>query len=106
MLGRIPCGKPVPIRGQIEDKLFRKMLRVDAQEGGPNVILSWHDLRERHAYRRQGNADHRLRGETGWRGSVSRGGADSPSAGLERVLHRDDAPVRAPRLPGDLRQPL
>ena len=31
---------------------------------------------------------------------------DPPSAGLERALHRDDAPVRASRLSRDLRQPL
>ena len=32
--------------------------------------------------------------------------ADPPSSRLERTLHRDDASVRASRLPRDLRQPL
>ena len=71
-----------------------------------DVILPRHDLRERDHQRRQGNADHRLRGQADGPGPLPGRRADPPSAGLERVLHRDDAPVRASRLSRDLRQPL
>ena len=71
-----------------------------------NVILPRHDLRERDHQRRQRHADHGLRGQTSRSWPVSGCRADPPSPGLERALHRDDAPVRASRLSRDLRQPL
>src|SRR5262245_35878813 len=71
-----------------------------------DVILPRHDLRERDYQWRQRNADYGLCGQAIRSRPVPRRGADPPPAGLERALHRDDAPVRASRLHGDLRQPV
>src|SRR4051812_2131915 len=65
--------------------------RHNPTKGQTDVILSRHDLRERDAQGRRRNADRRLYGEALGCGAVSRRGADPSSAGLERILHRDDA---------------
>ena len=80
------------------------------QDPGPwrkiDVILPRHDLRESDHQRRQRNTDNGLRGEALRAWPLSGRRTCPPSPGLERVLHRDDASVRASRLCRDLRQPL